>query len=294
MSKIPHNATFASSRLGAARGARSTPQALAASGSGTSGSSAQASTPAEETVQFINAEVLDPPKQGKVTFMGPYVAQVGAMALEDARAFLQGAEQILLAALAKALAEMLGSDGGTGQTGGPGGTDVVTKPALDAAVAAAMASAANGKTAVGGAQGSNGDTGEGTAGGTGNGSSDGTDGTGNGGTNDRGASGAGDGGSGSSSGAGDTANGADGSDTGTDKGETGPKAQPPAHSGTGAPPPHGTGQTGSTGSCPPPACTPPVGSAGANSIQAIEGFMTSLTEFHKSIAETAVILQGDK
>jgi hypothetical protein len=68
-------------------------------------------TAAERSVQFINAEVLDPPAQGSVSFVGPYIDQTLAMALEDARSFVQGAEQILLVALAKALAKMLSGAG---------------------------------------------------------------------------------------------------------------------------------------------------------------------------------------
>lgn len=61
----------------------------------------------EKTVQFINAEVLDPPTQGSISFVGPYLDQTLAMAVEDARSFVQGAEQILLVALAKALEKAL-------------------------------------------------------------------------------------------------------------------------------------------------------------------------------------------
>jgi hypothetical protein len=60
-------------------------------------------TKAEKSVHFINAEVLDPPAQGDLSFVGPYLDQTLAMAAEDARSFVQGAEQILLIALAKAL-----------------------------------------------------------------------------------------------------------------------------------------------------------------------------------------------
>ncbi|MCX8508031.1 MAG: hypothetical protein ORN49_03985 [Rhodobacteraceae bacterium] len=62
----------------------------------------------DKSVQFINAEVLDPPKQGSLNFVGPYVDQTLAMALEDARSFLQGAEQILLVVLAKVAEKYLG------------------------------------------------------------------------------------------------------------------------------------------------------------------------------------------
>jgi hypothetical protein len=63
----------------------------------------------EESVSFINGEVLDPPTQGKISFVGPYAEQTLVMALEDARSFLQGAEQIVLIALAKALAKAVGT-----------------------------------------------------------------------------------------------------------------------------------------------------------------------------------------
>ena len=68
---------------------------------------ANAQTPAEKSVQFINAEVLAPPKQDSISFVKPYVEQTLAMALEDARSFLQGAEQILLIALAKELEKLI-------------------------------------------------------------------------------------------------------------------------------------------------------------------------------------------
>jgi hypothetical protein len=70
-------------------------------------SSPTPSTPAEKSVAFINAEVLDPPAQGSISFVGPFYQQTLVMALEDARSFLQGAEQILLIALAKALEKYL-------------------------------------------------------------------------------------------------------------------------------------------------------------------------------------------
>ena len=73
---------------------------------------ADAQTPAEKSVQFINAEVLAPPKQDSISFVKPYVEQTLAMALEDARSFLQGAEQILLVALAKELEKLI--SGGAG------------------------------------------------------------------------------------------------------------------------------------------------------------------------------------
>ncbi len=78
---------------------------------GGSGSGPDPQTKAEKSVHFINAEVLDPPAQGGISFVGPYLDQTLAMAAEDARSFVQGAEQILLVALAKALAMALGEGG---------------------------------------------------------------------------------------------------------------------------------------------------------------------------------------
>ena len=68
---------------------------------------ADAQTPDEKTVQFINAEVLAPPKQDSISFTKPYIDQSLAMAVEDARSFVQGAEQILLIALAKELEKLV-------------------------------------------------------------------------------------------------------------------------------------------------------------------------------------------
>lgn len=76
-------------------------------------------TPAEKSVQFINAEVLDPPAQGKMSFAGPYIDQTLAMALEDARSFLQGAEQILLVAMARALNNYLTTGSPVGEPKAP-------------------------------------------------------------------------------------------------------------------------------------------------------------------------------
>jgi hypothetical protein len=76
----------------------------------------------EKTVQFINAEVLDPPSQGSISFVGPFLDQSLAMAVEDARSFVQGAEQILLVALAKALEKYLSGGLGEGVATSPGMT----------------------------------------------------------------------------------------------------------------------------------------------------------------------------
>lgn len=70
-----------------------------------------AQTPSEKTVQFINAEVLDPPAQGDISFVAPFYQQTLVMALEDARSFVQGAEQILLVAMAKLLNKVIASAG---------------------------------------------------------------------------------------------------------------------------------------------------------------------------------------
>jgi hypothetical protein len=89
----------------------------------------------EKTVQFINAEVLDPPTQGSISFVGPFLDQSLAMAVEDARSFVQGAEQILLVALAKALEKYLsgGLDEGvataSGTTAAAAGLSPLTPPA---------------------------------------------------------------------------------------------------------------------------------------------------------------------
>ena len=64
-------------------------------------------TESKKVVQFINSEVLNPPKQGDLSFVKPFADQVGVMALEDARSFLQGVEQVLLVFIAKALEKVL-------------------------------------------------------------------------------------------------------------------------------------------------------------------------------------------
>lgn len=66
-------------------------------------------TPAERSVRFINTEVLDPPKQGSISFVKPFADQVVVMALEDGRSFLQGVEQILLIFIAEVLKKLLAS-----------------------------------------------------------------------------------------------------------------------------------------------------------------------------------------
>jgi hypothetical protein len=72
-----------------------------------SGASVPALTPSEQSVRFINSEVLAPPEQGSISFVKPFAEQVAVMALEDGRSFLQGMEQILLVAIAKALEKLL-------------------------------------------------------------------------------------------------------------------------------------------------------------------------------------------
>jgi hypothetical protein len=64
-------------------------------------------TPSEQAVRFINSEVLNPPDQGTISFVKPFAEQVAVMALEDGRSFLQGLEQVLLVAIAKALEQLL-------------------------------------------------------------------------------------------------------------------------------------------------------------------------------------------
>jgi hypothetical protein len=70
-------------------------------------------TPSEESVQFINAEVLDPPTQGNLSFVKPFADQVAVMVLEDGRSFLQGVEQVLVVTIAKAFEKIL-ADNPTG------------------------------------------------------------------------------------------------------------------------------------------------------------------------------------
>ncbi len=69
-----------------------------------------AETEAEQSVKFINAEVLDPPEVGKLSFVKPYADQVAAMMLEDARSFMQGSEQVMVIALARSLELILKKD----------------------------------------------------------------------------------------------------------------------------------------------------------------------------------------
>jgi hypothetical protein len=67
-------------------------------------------TLSEQSVQFINAEVLDPPEQGSISFVKPFADQVAVMALEDGRSFLQGVEQVLVVVIAKAFEKVLAND----------------------------------------------------------------------------------------------------------------------------------------------------------------------------------------
>lgn len=72
----------------------------------------------EEAVQFTNAAVLDPTSglSGTILPTGMQVGanalaeQAGAMMIEDMRSFLQGAEMILLPAIARALNQTLKAD----------------------------------------------------------------------------------------------------------------------------------------------------------------------------------------
>ncbi len=67
-------------------------------------------TDAEQSVRFINSEVLDPPQTGELSFVKPYADQVAAMMLEDARSFMQGSEQVMVIALARSLELILKKD----------------------------------------------------------------------------------------------------------------------------------------------------------------------------------------
>lgn len=109
---------------------------------------ANAETPAEKSVQFINSEVLAPPTQDSIDFVKPYVDQTLAMALEDARSFLQGVEQILLVAIAKELAKL---------TAGPAGAEIDPSLVQIATAAAAGASGDNQDGAEAGSQTDDGD-----------------------------------------------------------------------------------------------------------------------------------------
>ncbi|SMX43113.1 hypothetical protein [Actibacterium lipolyticum] len=86
----------------------------------TNGPDAQTDT--EKSVKFINAEVLDPGTQQTVSFVKPFYEQTLVMALEDARSFVQGAEQILLVALAKALEKAISGGASLPETPAPLGS----------------------------------------------------------------------------------------------------------------------------------------------------------------------------
>lgn len=87
----------------------------------------------EQAVRFTNSEVLNPPKQGDISFVQPFAKQITVMALEDGRSFLQGAEQILLVAIAKALSELLGDASGLANAGNLQGPRPGASRALEAA-----------------------------------------------------------------------------------------------------------------------------------------------------------------
>ncbi len=70
----------------------------------------------EETVKFVNGEVLAPPKTDLMNMAKPIADQAAAMMIQDMRGFLQGTEQILTVAIARALNQILESDGLIGTT----------------------------------------------------------------------------------------------------------------------------------------------------------------------------------
>ena len=59
---------------------------------------------AEDAVTFIQQKVLNPSGPSNLNFAKPIADQAAAMMVQDLRSFLQGTEQILMVALAKAAA----------------------------------------------------------------------------------------------------------------------------------------------------------------------------------------------
>lgn len=94
-------------------------------------------TPSEQAVRFINTEVLRPPEQGSISFVKPFAEQVAVMALEDGRSFLQGLEQVLLVAIAKALEQMLTGGAAPDKAAFGRVAEAGTPPQPDQALAAA-------------------------------------------------------------------------------------------------------------------------------------------------------------
>jgi hypothetical protein len=106
-------------------------------------------TKSEKSVAFLNSEVLNPGEQSDISFVKPFYEQTLVMALEDARSFVQGAEQILLVALAKALEKYL--SGGAGAVEGAAQEENLTELAakISGSKLAAEALAARGTNGEG-------------------------------------------------------------------------------------------------------------------------------------------------
>lgn len=66
-----------------------------------------ATTPTEQEVEFINAEVLQPDVTPITGMAKPMADQAAAMMIQDTQSFLQSNEQVLTIAIAKAAALML-------------------------------------------------------------------------------------------------------------------------------------------------------------------------------------------
>lgn len=75
----------------------------------------EAATVTEQEVEFINAEVLQPTVTPITGMAKPMADQAAAMMIQDMQSFLQGNEQVLTIAIAKAAALML--DPETEETG---------------------------------------------------------------------------------------------------------------------------------------------------------------------------------
>ncbi len=70
--------------------------------------------PGEEGVTFINEQVLRPKAEPMSGTAKPLADQAAAMIDQDMRSFLQGTEQVLTIAIAKALAKITETDGAEG------------------------------------------------------------------------------------------------------------------------------------------------------------------------------------
>lgn len=76
-------------------------------GAGTGSDPVPATTPTEQEVEFINAEVLQPEVTPITGMAKPLADQAAAMMIQDTQSFLQSNEQVLTIAIAKAAALML-------------------------------------------------------------------------------------------------------------------------------------------------------------------------------------------